>query len=85
VFKRGQFKPGDLELVLPATSLRKPSDPPLTIGAKVRLNSGSEELTVVDISDDGALLTVAWLGPDMAPHEITAPSICFTENTLAGK
>jgi uncharacterized protein YodC (DUF2158 family) len=47
------------------------------IGEKVRLNSGSPELTVVGVDNDRERVTVEWHGGDDLERS-TLPSACFS-------
>lgn len=76
MMRNGMFKASDLRLVESAA----PADsPPLIVGEVCRLNSGSPDLLVVDVSD--RTVTVAWPeSSDVREHEF--PRACVRRKFL---
>jgi uncharacterized protein YodC (DUF2158 family) len=62
------------ELVV--VSRAKAHDKPLCLGDRVKLNSGSPLMLVVDASDD--VVTTAWRDESGSSHEDSFPAICLS-------
>ena len=71
---RAVIRANDLRLVAPVESFHDPHEPMLSIGNRVRLNSGGLDMLIVDVS--GENLTVAYRDKIGIVHERTLPSVC---------
>jgi uncharacterized protein YodC (DUF2158 family) len=76
MFKSAEFDPSELISMGKAEWFRVPGDLPFRIGTRVRLNSGSPEMLVVDREDNGDV-TCTWNNKSGAEEEITGPEVCF--------
>jgi uncharacterized protein YodC (DUF2158 family) len=71
-----QYDASDLIQIAPAESFRVPGDLPLTIGNRVRLNSGGPTMLIVDAPMNGNI-TCAWKDAFGEVSEISMPEACL--------
>jgi hypothetical protein len=72
--ERKPFSPKRLSLVARAEDFQDDREPPLRIGDRVQLNSGSPVALVVDTDID--TVTLAW-GKDIQIDETVFPRVCI--------
>jgi hypothetical protein len=65
-----------INLVQSSEDFFNQNEPPLSIGAVVRLNSGSPAMVVVDF-DNQLSMVVAWRSDDGGYFELTLPRKCI--------
>jgi uncharacterized protein YodC (DUF2158 family) len=51
-------------------------EPPLSLGAVIRLNSGGPGMVVVDLNESGDEIVASWYDASGAGQEITLPRAC---------